>query len=116
MISHAIREQLLKHKRQYVEELMIDGEIRATLDSAFRNIDDAKKWVPRMDMLSNGELEKLLVAQERNIRFVCLTLFHNFACVLILCTILDVCEEKQGSKDQVVVTMVTKPYINQFLH
>lgn len=47
---------------------MIDGEIRATLDSAFRNIDDAKKWVPRMDMLSNEELEKLLIAQERNIR------------------------------------------------
>ncbi|CAO3633948.1 unnamed protein product [Mucor hiemalis] len=68
MISHAIREQLFKHKRQYVEEFLIDGEIRANLDTAFRPIDEAKKWVPRLDMLSNDELEKLLIAQERNIR------------------------------------------------
>lgn len=48
---------------------MIDGEIRASLDTAFRPIDEAKKWVPRMDMLSNDELEKLLISQERNIRY-----------------------------------------------
>ena len=49
---------------------MIEGEIRANLESAFRPIDEAKKWVPRLDMLSNDELEKLLVSQERNIRYV----------------------------------------------
>ncbi|KAI8380463.1 hypothetical protein EDC96DRAFT_491109 [Choanephora cucurbitarum] len=68
MISHAIREQLFKHKKQYAEELMIEGEIRGNLENAFRPIEEAKDWVPRMDMLSNDELEKLLIAQERNIR------------------------------------------------
>ncbi|EPB81263.1 hypothetical protein HMPREF1544_12029 [Mucor circinelloides 1006PhL] len=65
IISHAIREQLLLHKKQY---FMMDGEIRTHLDNGFRPIEEAKQWVPRMDMLSNDELEKLLVAQERNIR------------------------------------------------
>ncbi|KAI7895041.1 uncharacterized protein EV154DRAFT_477815 [Mucor mucedo] len=65
IISHAIREQLFRHKRQF---FLIDGEIRATLDSAFRPVEEAKQWVPRMDMLSNDELEKLLISQERNIR------------------------------------------------
>ncbi|KAL7312825.1 Chromatin structure remodeling complex protein sfh1 [Mucor circinelloides] len=68
IISHAIREQLLLHKKQYVDEFMMDGEIRTHLDNGFRPIEEAKQWVPRMDMLSNDELEKLLVAQERNIR------------------------------------------------
>ncbi|KAG2236058.1 hypothetical protein INT48_008152 [Thamnidium elegans] len=68
IISHAIREQLFKHKRQLVEEFLIDGEIRTKLESAFRPIDDAKKWEPHMDMLSNDELEKLLISQERDIR------------------------------------------------
>ncbi|RCH88752.1 hypothetical protein CU098_009329, partial [Rhizopus stolonifer] len=67
MISHAIREQMFKHKKQYAEELVIDGEIRTQLESAFRPVEEAKDWVPRMDMLSNDELEKLLIAQERNI-------------------------------------------------
>ncbi|KAI8636650.1 hypothetical protein BD408DRAFT_448253 [Parasitella parasitica] len=68
IISHAIREQLLLHKKQYVDEFMMDAEIRTRLDNGFRSIQDAKKWAPRMDMLSNDELEKLLIAQERNIR------------------------------------------------
>ncbi|KAI9247094.1 hypothetical protein EDC94DRAFT_367364 [Helicostylum pulchrum] len=68
IISHAIREQLFRHKRQLVEEFLIDGEIRTKLESAFRPIDDAKKWEPHMDMLSNDELEKLLISQERDIR------------------------------------------------
>ncbi|KAK4519109.1 uncharacterized protein ATC70_009340 [Mucor velutinosus] len=68
IISHAIREQLLLHKKQYVDEFSIDGEIRTHLDSGFRSIEEAKQWAPHMDMLSNDELEKLLVAQERNIR------------------------------------------------
>lgn len=47
---------------------MMDGEIRSHLDNGFRSMEEAKQWAPRMDMLSNDELEKLLVAQERNIR------------------------------------------------
>lgn len=49
---------------------MIDAEIRTNLDSGFRPVEEAKHWVPHMDMLSNDELEKLLIAQERNIRLV----------------------------------------------
>lgn len=49
---------------------MIDAEIRTNLESGFRPVEEAKHWVPHMDMLSNDELEKLLIAQERNIRLV----------------------------------------------
>ncbi|CEP08311.1 hypothetical protein [Parasitella parasitica] len=68
IISHAIREQMFLHKKQYVDEFMMDAEIRTRLDNGFRPVEDAKRWAPRMDMLSNDELEKLLIAQERNIR------------------------------------------------
>lgn len=29
---------------------------------------EANKWAPQLEVLSNDELEKLLIAQERNIR------------------------------------------------
>lgn len=31
-------------------------------------MDDAEGWAPQMDILSNEELEKTLIAQERSIR------------------------------------------------
>jgi hypothetical protein len=31
-------------------------------------MDDAEAWAPQMDELSNEELEKILIAQERSIR------------------------------------------------
>lgn len=39
-----------------------------SLPTGFRNIDDAEAWAPQMDELSNEELEKILIAQERSIR------------------------------------------------
>ncbi|ORE04807.1 SNF5-domain-containing protein [Rhizopus microsporus var. microsporus] len=68
IISHAIREQLFRHKKQYVEELMIEGEIRSALDNVYRPMDETKHWEPQIETLSNDELEKLLISQERNIR------------------------------------------------
>ncbi|KAI9478490.1 MAG: hypothetical protein EXX96DRAFT_249878 [Benjaminiella poitrasii] len=68
IISHAIREQIFKLKKQYAEEVMIEGEIREILDNGFRFIEEASEWQPHLDALSNNELEKLLVSQERNIR------------------------------------------------
>jgi hypothetical protein len=62
---------------------LIDGEIRASLDTAFRPIDEAKKWVPRLDMLSNDELEKLLISQERNIRYEC----HSYSFLPLFCSL-----------------------------
>ncbi|KAL0083902.1 hypothetical protein F4703DRAFT_1602739 [Phycomyces blakesleeanus] len=68
IIAHAIREQLYRHKKQLVDEYGFDGEIAEPLSSGFRTVEDAGVWTPQMEMLSNDELEKLLIAQERNIR------------------------------------------------
>ncbi|KAI8088776.1 uncharacterized protein BX664DRAFT_385381 [Halteromyces radiatus] len=68
IISHAIREQVYRHKRQMVDDYVTDGGITEPLSSAFRNVENAAQWTPQMEILSNEELEKLLVAQERNIR------------------------------------------------
>ncbi|KAI8367603.1 uncharacterized protein BYT42DRAFT_618021 [Radiomyces spectabilis] len=68
IIAHAIREQLYQHKRQLVDEYGFEGEVAKPLASAFRSVEEAGSWTPQMEMLSNEELEKLLVAQERNIR------------------------------------------------
>ena len=57
---------------------MIDSEIRTDLDNGFRSVEEAKQWIPHMDMLSNDELEKLLIAQERNIRLVVFFFFFVF--------------------------------------
>lgn len=46
-----------------------EGEIIDSLATGFRNIDDAEGWAPQMDILSNEELEKILIAQERSIRY-----------------------------------------------
>ncbi|ORZ25066.1 hypothetical protein BCR42DRAFT_362993 [Absidia repens] len=68
IISHAIREQLYRHKRQMVDDYVTDGGITEPLSSAYRNLETANAWTPQMEILSNEELEKLLIAQERNIR------------------------------------------------
>ncbi|KAI8993682.1 hypothetical protein BDB01DRAFT_847525 [Pilobolus umbonatus] len=68
MISHAIREQLFRHRRQFVEEMMVEGGVKTTLDNPIRSGDEVTAWTPHLDMLSNDELEKLLISQERNIR------------------------------------------------
>ncbi|CAM0142929.1 unnamed protein product [Umbelopsis sp. WA50703] len=68
IIAHAIREQLYRHKKQLVDEYGFEGEIMDTLPTGFRNMDEAEGWAPQMDILSNEELEKTLIAQERSIR------------------------------------------------
>ncbi|KAI7849457.1 hypothetical protein BDC45DRAFT_520416 [Circinella umbellata] len=68
IISHAIREQLYRHKRQWVDESLGGEELAEPLVNGFRNIEDAESWAPQMEVLSNEELEKLLIAQERNMR------------------------------------------------
>ncbi|KAG2182828.1 hypothetical protein INT44_005809 [Umbelopsis vinacea] len=68
IIAHAIREQLYRHKKQLVDEYGFEGEIMDSLPTGFRNMDDAEAWAPQMDELSNEELEKILIAQERSIR------------------------------------------------
>ncbi|CAO3613199.1 unnamed protein product [Cunninghamella blakesleeana] len=68
IISHAIREQLYKQKRQLVEEYGSDQSSSEPLASAFRRLETSKSWSPQLELLSNEELEKLLIAQERNIR------------------------------------------------
>ncbi|KAI9275592.1 hypothetical protein BDA99DRAFT_191053 [Phascolomyces articulosus] len=67
IIAHAIREQLYRHKRQWVDESLSE-ELAEPLVNGFRNIEDAESWAPQMEVLSNEELEKLLIAQERNMR------------------------------------------------
>ncbi|KAI8642764.1 hypothetical protein BD408DRAFT_415893 [Parasitella parasitica] len=72
IIAHGIRDQLLKHKKKMVEEFeRIDRRgftAETILESGYRKISDATKWAPKLEVLSNDELEKLLIAQERNIR------------------------------------------------
>ncbi|KAI9315734.1 hypothetical protein BX666DRAFT_347045 [Dichotomocladium elegans] len=67
IIAHAIREQLYRHKRQWIDESLYD-QITAPLSNGFRTVEDAEGWTPQMDILPNEELEKLLIAQERNMR------------------------------------------------
>ncbi|KAI9499525.1 hypothetical protein BDB00DRAFT_866398 [Zychaea mexicana] len=67
IIAHAIREQLYRHKRRWVDESLHE-ELAEPLLNGFRNIEDAASWAPQMEVLSNEELEKLLIAQERNMR------------------------------------------------
>ncbi|KAF7723118.1 SWI SNF, matrix associated, actin dependent regulator of chromatin, sub b, member 1 [Apophysomyces ossiformis] len=74
IIAHAIREQLYKHKRQLVDEYGLENEFAEPLSSGFRGIEDANHWTPQMEVLSNEELEKLLIAQERNIRYTFIVL------------------------------------------
>ncbi|KAL9558748.1 hypothetical protein MBANPS3_000734 [Mucor bainieri] len=72
IIAHGIRDQLFRHRKRLVEEF--EGLDRRhppsgnALDSGYRKITDATKWAPKLEVLSNDELEKLLIAQERNIR------------------------------------------------
>lgn len=47
---------------------MIEGEIRSALDNVYRPMEETKHWEPQIETLSNDELEKLLISQERNIR------------------------------------------------
>ncbi|KAG0176425.1 hypothetical protein DFQ29_006154 [Apophysomyces sp. BC1021] len=68
IIAHAIREQLYRHKKQLVDEYGLENELAEPLATGFRSIEDAGNWTPQMEILSNEELEKLLIAQERNIR------------------------------------------------
>ncbi|CAO3700629.1 unnamed protein product [Rhizopus stolonifer] len=68
IISHAVRDQLFRHKKQYAEELMMESEIRSKLDTVYRPMEETKHWEPQLEDLTNDELEKLLIAQERNIR------------------------------------------------
>ncbi|CAO3642801.1 unnamed protein product [Cunninghamella echinulata] len=68
IISHSIREQLYKHKRQLVDDYGTDQGSVEPLTSAFRRIENSKSWSPQLELLSNEELEKILIAQERNIR------------------------------------------------
>ncbi|KAJ8661483.1 hypothetical protein O0I10_002749 [Lichtheimia ornata] len=67
IIAHAIREQLYRHKRQWVDESLME-ELAEPLATGFRSIESAETWAPQMELLSNEELEKLLIAQERNMR------------------------------------------------
>lgn len=67
IIAHAIREQLYRHKRQWVDESLME-ELAEPLATGFRSIESAESWAPQMELLSNEELEKLLIAQERNMR------------------------------------------------
>ncbi|KAL7308816.1 Chromatin structure remodeling complex protein sfh1 [Mucor circinelloides] len=72
IIAHGIRDQLFRHRKRLVEEF--EGLDRrhspseSVLESGYRKITDATKWAPKLEVLSNDELEKLLIAQERNIR------------------------------------------------
>ncbi|GAN04054.1 SWI/SNF-related matrix-associated actin-dependent regulator of chromatin subfamily B [Mucor ambiguus] len=72
IISHGIRDQLFRHRKRLVEEF--EGLDRRhppsenALENGYRKITDAVKWAPKLEVLSNDELEKLLIAQERNIR------------------------------------------------
>lgn len=90
IIAHGIRDQLFRHRKRIVEEvkkklfdfysqhlvnsLQFEGIDRRNppnenvLESGYRKITDATKWAPKLEVLSNDELEKLLIAQERNIR------------------------------------------------
>ncbi|KAI8069636.1 hypothetical protein BC940DRAFT_297157 [Gongronella butleri] len=68
MIAHAIREQVYRLKRQLVEDYVPGGTIKESLPTVYRHLDFAASYTPQLDVLSNEELEKLLIAQERNIR------------------------------------------------
>lgn len=87
IIAHGIRDQLFRYRKRIVEEvkylcfhdslqlikmiyLKFEGidKKEEPLDSGFRKMTEASKWVPQLEVLSNDELEKLLIAQERNIR------------------------------------------------
>ncbi|KAI9281624.1 hypothetical protein BY458DRAFT_499158 [Sporodiniella umbellata] len=68
IVSHAIREQLFRYKKQYAEELVVESEIRPSLETVYRPMEESKHWEPQLEALNNDELEKLLIAQERNIR------------------------------------------------
>ncbi|KAI8968586.1 hypothetical protein BDF20DRAFT_897180 [Mycotypha africana] len=68
IIAHGIRDQLFQHRKKIVEEFEGLDRREERIETAFRKVSDASKWAPKLEVLSNDELEKLLIAQERNIR------------------------------------------------
>ncbi|KAI7897650.1 uncharacterized protein BX663DRAFT_527449 [Cokeromyces recurvatus] len=68
IIAHGIRDQLFRHRKRIVEEYEGLYKKEERLETGFRKLAEAANWVPKLEVLSNDELEKLLIAQERNIR------------------------------------------------
>ncbi|RIB02947.1 hypothetical protein C2G38_2049666 [Gigaspora rosea] len=66
MIAHSIHEQILKYKKD-IKSDDSDNE-SAPLKSVFRAYEDADEWSPVLNLLSNEELEKIRLDQERDIR------------------------------------------------
>ncbi|CAG8500445.1 9369_t:CDS:2 [Racocetra fulgida] len=67
MIAHSIHEQILKYKKD-IKSDDSDNE-SAPLKSVFRAYEDADEWSPVLNLLSNEELEKIRLDQERDIRY-----------------------------------------------
>jgi len=65
MIAHSIHEQLLRHKKEKLDD---NDNHTVALTSAFRNMDDVNDWSPALEMLTTEELEKLVLDKERSIR------------------------------------------------
>ncbi|RHZ81118.1 hypothetical protein Glove_123g151 [Diversispora epigaea] len=66
MIAHSIHEQIL----QYKKEMKLDDSDneREPLKSIFRSYENAEEWCPVLEILTNEELEKIRIDQERDIR------------------------------------------------
>ncbi|ORY06275.1 SNF5-domain-containing protein [Basidiobolus meristosporus CBS 931.73] len=70
LIAFAIQEQIYRHRQErvsYADE-MEDSDMAPPLTSAFRPIEDAENWAPKLEILSVEELERILIDNERSIR------------------------------------------------
>ncbi|CAG8473504.1 2052_t:CDS:2 [Diversispora eburnea] len=66
VISHSIHEQLLKYKKEIKPDDSDDEQ--EPLKSIFRSFEDVEEWCPVLEILTNEELEKIRLDQERDIR------------------------------------------------
>ncbi|KAK9721093.1 Chromatin structure remodeling complex protein sfh1, variant 2 [Basidiobolus ranarum] len=70
LITFAIHEQLYRHRQErlsYADE-MEDSDMAPPLSSAFRPMEEAENWTPKLENLSSEELERILIDNERSIR------------------------------------------------
>lgn len=70
MIAHEIHEQLFRFKQ---DRLLDRGFDREPLFSGFRPTEDGENWCPALETLTAEEYEKLLEANDRSIRYVCVS-------------------------------------------
>ncbi|CAG8544182.1 4033_t:CDS:10, partial [Diversispora eburnea] len=66
MIAHSIHEQILKYRKEM--KLDDSDNEREPLKSIFRSYESAEEWCPVLEILTNEELEKIRIDQERDIR------------------------------------------------